>query len=90
LSFRVRQIRGGSAAAVQALLANGAEVNAKDNNGVLIATVRSPQTSPKAKDVRMRFDLNGDLTDNDIREYETALKPRTIVKTEGGEEYLLP
>jgi hypothetical protein len=61
------------------------ELKKKHVQSVLIPTVRSPQTSPKAKDVRMRFDLNGDLMDNGLREYKAALKPKTIIKTEGGE-----
>ena len=64
------------------------ELKKKHVHSILIPTVRSPQTSPKANDVRMRFDLNGDLTDNDVREYKTPLKPKTIIKTEGGEEYI--
>jgi len=36
----------------------------------------------------MRFDLDsGDRMDNDVREYTTALKPNTIVRSEAGEEY---
>jgi hypothetical protein len=63
------------------------ELKKKHVHSVLIPTVRSPQTSPKANDVRMRFDLEGDLMDNDVHEY-TALKPKRIIKTEGGEAYI--
>ena len=64
------------------------ELKKKNVHSVLITTARSPQTSPKANDVRMRFDLDsGDRMDNDVREYTTALKPNTIVRSEAGEEY---
>jgi hypothetical protein len=64
------------------------ELKKKHVHSVLIPTARSPQTSPKAEDVRMRFDLNGHLMDNDVHEYKAALEPKTIIKTEGGEEYI--
>jgi len=63
------------------------ELKKKQVHSVLIPTVRSPQTSPKANDVRMRFDLDGDRMDNDVHEYN-ALKPKTIISSEAGEEYI--
>jgi len=63
------------------------ELKKKHVHSVLIPTVRSPQTSPKANDVRMRFDLDGDRMDNDVHEYN-ALKPKTIISSEAGEEYI--
>ena len=48
---------------------------------VLIPTIRSKYTSPKAKDVRMRVDLEAQtLVDNNVYEFEEPLKAGTVAK----------
>jgi hypothetical protein len=64
------------------------ELRKKKIKSVLIPTVRSPQTSPQAKEVRMRFSLDGDLIDNGAYEFKTTLKANEIIKAEGREEYI--
>jgi hypothetical protein len=57
------------------------ELKKKKVKAVLVPTVRSTQTSPKAKEVRMRYSLDGEsLIDNDTYEFETPLKAGTITK----------
>ncbi len=64
--------------------AKKAELKKKKIKAVLIPTVRSPQTSPKAKEVRMRYNLEGEsLIDNYTYEFKTPLKDGTIAKVEG-------
>jgi hypothetical protein len=64
--------------------AKKAELKKKKIKAVLIPTVRSPQTSPDAKEVRMRYDLEGEsLIDNYTYEFKTPLKNGTIAKVEG-------
>ena len=51
---------------------------------VLISTARSPQTSPKAEAVKMRYSLDGEiLIDDYTYEFETPLQGGTIVKVKG-------
>jgi hypothetical protein len=64
------------------------ELEKKHVHSVLIPTVRSPQTSPKAKQVMMPFKFNGDLMENSVYEFEAAQKANTIIKVEGREEYI--
>jgi hypothetical protein len=64
--------------------AKKAELKKKHIKAVLIPTVRSPQTSPKAQEVRMRYDLEGEsLLDNYTYEFETPLQDGTIAKVKG-------
>jgi hypothetical protein len=64
--------------------AKKAELKKKKIKTVLISTVRSPQTSPEAKEVRMRYNLEGEsLIDNYTYEFKTPLKDGTIAKVEG-------
>jgi hypothetical protein len=64
--------------------AKKAELKKKHIKAVLIPTVRSAQTSPKAKEVRMRYDLEGEsLLDNYTYEFQTPLQGGTIAKLEG-------
>ena len=61
-----------------------AELKKKKIKTVLIPTVRSPQTSPGAKEVRMRYDLEGEsLIDNYTYEFQTPLQNGTIAKVQG-------
>jgi hypothetical protein len=66
------------------------ELKKKKIKAVLIPTVRSPQTSPEAKEVRMRYDLEGEsLIDNYTYEFQTPLRGGTIAKVQGLEpEYV--
>jgi hypothetical protein len=60
------------------------ELKKKKIKAVLIPTVRSPQTSPEAKEVRMRYDLEGEsLIDNYTYEFQTPLQEGTIAKLKG-------
>jgi hypothetical protein len=64
--------------------AKKAELKKKHVKAVLIPTVRSAQTSPQAKEVRMRYDLEGEsLLDNYTYEFQTPLQSGTIAKLEG-------
>jgi len=64
----------------------------KKNNihAVLIRTVRSKETSPSAKDVRMRYDLDGESPVDDYAyEFDTPLQAGTIAQATGLEpEYV--
>jgi hypothetical protein len=66
------------------------ELKKKKITAVLIPTVRSAQTSPKARDVRMRYSLEGEsLIDDYAYEFAAPLQAGTIAKTEGLEpEYV--
>jgi len=65
------------------------ELKKKKVKAVLIPTVRSPQTSPEAKEVRMRYNLEGELIDNYTYEFQTPLQAGTIAKVKGLElEYV--
>jgi len=72
--------------------AKKAELKKKKIKAVLIRTVRSPQTSPEAKEVRMRYDLEGEsLIDDSAYEFTTPLAAGTIAKAKGLEpEYVGP
>jgi hypothetical protein len=60
------------------------ELKKKKIKAVLIPTVRSPQTSPEAKEVRMRYNLEGEsLIDNYTYEFQTPLQAGTIAKVQG-------
>jgi len=60
------------------------ELKRKKIKAVLIPTVRSPQTSPEAKEVRMRYNLEGEsLIDNYTYEFQTPLQAGTIAKVKG-------
>ena len=60
------------------------ELKKKNIRAVLIPTVRSRETSPKAKEVRMRYSLEGEsLIDDYTYEFEKPLQAGTIAKAEG-------
>ena len=60
------------------------ELKKKHIKTVLIATVRSAETSPEAKQVRMRYTLEGEsLADNYVYEFKTPLQTGTIAKIAG-------
>jgi hypothetical protein len=60
------------------------ELKKKKIKAVLIPTARSPQTSPKAKEVRMRYSLEGEsLIDDNVYEFRDTLSSGTIAKIEG-------
>jgi hypothetical protein len=62
--------------------AKKAELKKKKIKTVLIRTVRSRETSPAAKEVRMRYDLEGEsLIDDSAYEFTTPLAAGTIAKT---------
>ena len=64
--------------------AKKAELKKKHIHAVLIRTVRSRETSPTAKDVRMRYNLEGEsLVDNYAYEFDTPLQPGTIAQAKG-------
>ena len=64
--------------------AKKAELKKKKVKAVLIPTARSPQTSPKAKDVRMRYSLDGEsLIDDNVYEFPDSLASGTIAKVSG-------
>ena len=61
-----------------------AELKKKKIKTVLIPTVRSKETSPAAKEVRMRFSLEGEsLIDDYTYELQTPLQAGTIAKLNG-------
>jgi hypothetical protein len=68
------------------------ELKEKKIKVVLIRTVRSRQTSPEAREVRMRIDLEaGSLIDDSAYEFTTPLPADKIVKVKGLEpEYVGP
>jgi hypothetical protein len=60
------------------------ELKKKKVRAVLIRTIRSRETSPAAKDVRMRYSIEGEsLIDDYAYEFQTALQAGTIAKTAG-------
>lgn len=60
------------------------ELRRKHIKTVLIPTVRSAQTSPEAKEVKMRYSLEGEsLIDNYVYEFKTPLQTGTIAKITG-------
>jgi hypothetical protein len=64
--------------------AKKAELKKKKVKAVLIPTVRSSQTAPEAKEVRMRYNLEGEsLIDNYTYEFQTPLQAGTIAKVKG-------
>jgi hypothetical protein len=71
--------------------AKKSELKKKKVKAVLIPTVRSRETSPEAKEVRMRYNLEGELIDNYTYEFKTPLETGTIAKVSGLElEYVGP
>ena len=66
------------------------ELRKKKIKAVLIPTVRSAQTSPRAKDIRMRYSLEGEsLIDDYVYEFAAPLGAGTVAKTVGPEpEYV--
>lgn len=66
------------------------ELKKKHIQAVLIPTVRSAQTAPEAKDVRMRYSLEGEsLIDDYAYEFQMPLQAGTIAKAQGLEpEYV--
>ena len=61
-----------------------AELKRKKVKTVLISTVRSKETSPAAKEVRMRFSLEGEsLIDDYAYEFDNPLQAGTIAKVSG-------
>jgi len=67
-----------------------AELRKEKIKAVLIRTARSPQTSPKAQDVRMLYLLEGEaLVDGYAYEFPTPLQAGTIARAQGLEpEYV--
>ena len=64
--------------------AKKSELKRKKIQTVLIRTVRSKETSPAAKDVRMRYSLEGEsLVDDYTYEFETPLQSGTVAKANG-------
>jgi hypothetical protein len=60
------------------------ELKKKGIRAVLIPTVRSKETSPAAKDVRMRYSLEGEsLIDEYTYEFEKPLQAGTIAQAQG-------
>jgi hypothetical protein len=66
------------------------ELKKKNIHAVLIRTVRSHETSPQAKDVRIRYSLEGEsLIDNYAYEFDAPLQGGTIAQAKGLEpEYV--
>ena len=66
------------------------ELKKKNIHAVLIRTVRSKETSPTAKDVRMRYNLEGEsLVDDYAYEFDKPLQAGTIAQANGIEpEYV--
>ena len=66
------------------------ELEKRNIQSVLIPTVRSLRTSPQAKDVRMRYRIEGEsLIDDYAYEFQTPLQAGKIAKPEGLEpEYV--
>jgi hypothetical protein len=59
-----------------------AELRKKKIKTVLIRTVRSAETSPNAKDIRMRYSLEGEsLIDDYVYEFSSPLGTGTVAKT---------
>jgi hypothetical protein len=60
------------------------ELKRKKIRAVLIRTTRSRETSPAAKDVRMRYSVEGEsLIDDYAYEFQTPLQAGTITKATG-------
>jgi hypothetical protein len=60
------------------------ELKSKKVRAVLIRTTRSRETSPAARDVRMRYSVEGEsLIDDYAYEFETPLQAGTITKVTG-------
>jgi hypothetical protein len=60
------------------------ELKKKKVRAVLIRTTRSRETSPAARDVRMRYSVEGEsLIDDYAYEFETPLQVGTITKVTG-------
>ena len=64
--------------------AKKAELRKKNIHAVLVRTVRSRETSPAAKEVRMRYSLEGEsLIDDYAYEFESPLQAGTIAQVKG-------
>ncbi len=74
----------------QITAAKKSELKKKHIHAVLIRTVRSKETSPSAKDVRMRYNLEGEsLVDDYAYEFDTPLQAGTVAQAKGLEpEYV--
>jgi hypothetical protein len=60
------------------------ELKKKHVQAVLIPTIRSRETSPSAKDVRMRYNLEGEsLIDGYAYEFDAPLQAGTIAQAKG-------
>ena len=60
------------------------DLKKKNIHAVLIRTSRSRETSPSAKDVRMRYNLEGEsLVDDYAYEFDTPLQAGTIAQAKG-------
>jgi hypothetical protein len=60
------------------------ELKKKKIHAVLIRTTRSRETSPTTKDVRMRYNLEGEsLIDDYAYEFDTPLQTGTIAQAKG-------
>jgi hypothetical protein len=67
------------------------ELKKKKIKTVLIRTVRSKETSPEAKEVRMRVDLQSEtLIDDSAYEFTTPLPAGTIAKVKLESDYVGP
>lgn len=64
--------------------AKKSELKKKKIHAVLIRTTRSRETSPSAKDVRMRYNLEGEsLIDGYAYEFDAPLEGGTIAQAKG-------
>src|ERR1700730_17875088 len=64
--------------------AKKSELKKKNVQAVLIRTTRSRETSPSAKDVRMRYNLEGEsLIDGYAYEFDTPLHGGTVAQVKG-------
>jgi hypothetical protein len=64
--------------------ATKADLKKKKIHAVLIRTSRSTETSPMAKDVRMRYNLEGEsLVDGYAYEFDAPLQAGTIAQAKG-------
>jgi hypothetical protein len=60
------------------------ELKKKKVRAILISTTRSRETSPAAKEGRMRYSVEGEsLIDDYAYEFQTPLQPGTITKATG-------
>jgi hypothetical protein len=81
-----RRVAASNAKAFFSQLTPAKKLELKKNkiHAVLIRTTRSRETSPTAKDVRMRYNLEGEsLVDDYAYEFDTPLQAGTIAQAKG-------